>query len=100
MPPLPLPLPVLLLLLASLAEVGCSLAAATKPNLIIILTDDQDVLLGGLEPMPKTRRLLQEQGATLSNFFVNTPICCPSRTALGCDLDRLRTTATATGAGV
>ena len=37
------------------------------------------MLLGGLEPMPKTRQLLQAQGATLSNFFVNTPICCPSR---------------------
>jgi hypothetical protein len=54
-------------------------AVTSKPNLVFILTDDQDVLLGGLQPMPRTRQLLQEQGATLFNFFVNTPICCPSR---------------------
>ena len=44
------------------------------------MTDDQDIELGGLTPMPKTRRLLGEQGATGEAFYIATPICCPSRT--------------------
>ena len=45
-----------------------------------IMTDDQDVELGGLTPMPKTRRLLGDQGAVGEAMYVATPICCPSRT--------------------
>jgi hypothetical protein len=45
----------------------------------MILTDDQDVELGGMEPMPQTRKLLGEHGATLRHFYVNTAVCCPSR---------------------
>ncbi len=55
-------------------------AAAKLPNIVYIMTDDQDIELGGLTPMPKTRRLLGEQGATGEAFYVATPICCPSRT--------------------
>ena len=38
--------------------------------------------LNGATPMPQTRSLLAEQGATAGNFFVHTPICCPSRSEL------------------
>ena len=50
-----------------------------QPNFLIILTDDQDSLLGGLQPMEKTRRLLTERGVSFANAFVATPLCCPSR---------------------
>ncbi|KAH8050726.1 sulfuric ester hydrolase [Aureococcus anophagefferens] len=30
--------------------------------------------------MPQTQKLLVDEGALLTNAFVNTPICCPSRT--------------------
>ena len=29
--------------------------------------------------MPKLRRLIGEQGLTHRHFYVNTPVCCPSR---------------------
>ena len=56
-------------------------AAPGKPNVIFILTDDQDVALGGLEPMTKAKRLIRDQGVFFSNAFVSTPICCPSRSS-------------------
>ena len=50
-----------------------------QPNIVMVLTDDQDVELGGMEPMPQARKLLGEAGATFRHFYINTPVCCPSR---------------------
>jgi hypothetical protein len=59
---------------------GAGAAATTKkPNLVLILTDDQDIVIGGMRPMPHTVELLGKQGATLDHWYVNTPVCCPSR---------------------
>lgn len=60
---------------------GIPLACAKSdlPNIVMILTDDQDVFLDAMTPLVKTKKLLAEQGTTFSNAFVNTPICCPSR---------------------
>ena len=30
--------------------------------------------------MPKLRSLIGEEGATMRHWYVNTPVCCPSRT--------------------
>lgn len=65
--------------LLSALLVSCS---CKPPNIVLLLTDDQDLMLGGNTPMPFTRELLSEGGAQLNNFFVNTPVCCPSRTTL------------------
>ena len=53
------------------------------------LTDDQDQVLGGsfpqlggVGPMPKTKRMMADMGATAENFYIHTPICCPSRSEL------------------
>ena len=76
---------VLLLALLALALVllGCGRPCSGKqPNIVLLLTDDQDLLLGGTSPMTFTRALLHTGGARLTNFFVNTPVCCPSRTTL------------------
>ena len=58
----------------------------TKPgsqkNIIVLLTDDQDLRLGSMQAMPHAQRLLNRAGANLTNFWVNTPICCPSRATL------------------
>jgi hypothetical protein len=37
---------------------------------------------GGVTPMPKTQTLMVENGATAENWFIHTPICCPSRSEL------------------
>lgn len=54
---------------------------ANKPNILFILTDDQDVLLGSSERdvMPKLHSLVAEQGIRGTNMFANVPVCCPSR---------------------
>jgi arylsulfatase A-like enzyme len=50
------------------------------PNVVVILTDDMD---NALTPyMPKTNQLIGEQGATFDNFFITTPLCCPSRATM------------------
>jgi len=56
-------------------------AFASSPNFVFILTDDQDVLLGGISAMPTLNSVFRESGMEFPNAFVDTPICCPSRTS-------------------
>jgi len=58
------------------------LVKGRQPNILLFLTDDQDVFLDGMTPLTKTRELLKEQGTTFTNAFVTTPLCCPSRASL------------------
>jgi len=50
-----------------------ALPAPTPPNIILVLTDDQEV---------SSLSLLQEQGTTFSRFFVSMAACCPSRVSI------------------
>lgn len=54
-----------------------AVAADTRPNIILISTDDMNKT--DLRWMPKTRRLLGKAGVTLDGFISNNPICCPAR---------------------
>merc|ERR1719443_1061541 len=72
-------------------QFGCCMllaatAAATKPaNVLFILTDDQDVMLGSFDadgPMQETRKRILENGVWFQNSFCHVPICCPSRASL------------------
>ena len=38
--------------------------------------------LNGVGPMPNAKARLQDEGAMATNFFIHTPICCPSRSEL------------------
>lgn len=48
-----------------------------KPNVVRILTDDQD--LASLALMPKTQALLAAKGVTYTDATVSLSLCCPSR---------------------
>ena len=62
-------------------ELCASMAlAVAKPNILFVLTDDQAVMLGGMEPLTKLASLVTAQGANFSNAFVHTRESC--RTAL------------------
>ncbi|XP_016943515.2 N-acetylglucosamine-6-sulfatase [Drosophila suzukii] len=70
--------PLFALILACLGNV----AAEKLPNILLILSDDQDVELRGMFPMEQTIQLLGFGGALSHNAFTPTPICCPARTSL------------------
>ena len=49
----------------------------TLPNILFILTDDMDT--SSLAYMPYVRQHLENQGVYMTNYFINLPLCCPSR---------------------
>jgi len=52
-------------------------AAEARPNVLVIMTDDQTV--EEMRVLPKTRALLAAKGTTFANSFVSYSLCCPSR---------------------
>src|SRR5262249_13857570 len=76
-------LAVMLLAIELFSGSGCAVpqtSESAKPNIIFILTDDQD--LESLAHMPRVQALLVKQGLTFKNAFVATPLCCPSRASI------------------
>ena len=54
-------------------------ADGDQPNIVVIITDDQDSQIFNEKVMPKTFRLLDHGGTRLTNFIATSPLCCPSR---------------------
>lgn len=52
----------------------------TRPNFLIIITDDQR--FDTMPYMPNTQKLIFDQGVTFSHGYVTTPFCCPSRSSI------------------
>jgi N-acetylglucosamine-6-sulfatase len=74
---------------ALLALLALITAAATvdevakkKPNLLFILTDDQDWHMHSLEYMPLLQKYLINEGTVFENHYCTVAVCCPSRVNL------------------
>jgi N-acetylglucosamine-6-sulfatase len=59
---------------------GRTTASTAKPNIVLILTDDQR--WDTLSWMPNVQRLLVRKGVTFTNAYVPNSLCCPSRTSI------------------
>ncbi|CZR65148.1 related to sulfatases [Phialocephala subalpina] len=53
-----------------------------RPNIVFILTDDQDVHLSSLDYMPFVKKHLLDQGTYFNKHYCTTAVCCPSRVTL------------------
>lgn len=59
------------------ADQGQAVSAATRPNIVVVMTDDQD--LASMAAMPRVQRLLAAEGTTFARHTVEFSLCCPSR---------------------
>jgi N-acetylglucosamine-6-sulfatase len=70
--------------LISFLGVSCvrddSSSGAERPNIILIVTDDQNA--DTIAYMPNLQRLLAEGGTSFSQAFSPTPLCCPGRASI------------------
>jgi N-acetylglucosamine-6-sulfatase len=60
-----------------LAFAGGAAAQTARPNVVVIMTDDQTI--NDLIAMPATRRAFVGRGVNFPNSTVSYPVCCPSR---------------------
>jgi N-acetylglucosamine-6-sulfatase len=65
------------LVLVVMGHPAARAASAARPNVIVLMTDDQTY--DDLSVMPRTRRLLGSEGTTFQRAYVSYPLCCPSR---------------------
>lgn len=63
-------------------QLGAAIAAREKPNILFILTDDQDWHMQSLEHMPLLQKYLLNEGTLYANHFCTVALCCPSRVNL------------------
>jgi N-acetylglucosamine-6-sulfatase len=54
--------------------------APKKPNILLVLTDDQPATT--VRHMPKLGKLVAEQGVSFRHAYVVDPLCCPSRATI------------------
>ncbi|HMR33613.1 MAG TPA: sulfatase [Geminicoccaceae bacterium] len=69
-------------LLAAMAAVVPGVApalaeAAERPNIVLVLTDDEDFKTHSF--LPSVKSLLADKGAVFDNYFTTYSFCCPSR---------------------
>lgn len=55
---------------------------ATQPNIVFIMTDDQDMHLGSLDHMPVLQRELVQKGTSFQRHYGHVSICCPARATI------------------
>ncbi|KAK5659229.1 hypothetical protein OQA88_1320 [Cercophora sp. LCS_1] len=55
---------------------------STRPNIVFILTDDQDLHLDSLSYTPLIQKHLIQKGTFFTRHYATTAVCCPSRVSL------------------
>lgn len=55
---------------------------SNRPNVVFILTDDQDIHLDSLSYQPLVKKYLIDNGLTFQHHYCTVAICCPSRVNL------------------
>ncbi|KAK5047192.1 hypothetical protein LTR84_006714 [Exophiala bonariae] len=69
--------------LASIACLGVAAPTPSKrPNIVFIITDDQDLHLSSLDYMPITMKQVRDAGTTFKKHYCTIALCCPSRVSL------------------
>jgi arylsulfatase A-like enzyme len=53
-----------------------------RPNILLIVTDDQRFASDTLPVMPSVARLFMDEGRRYPRAIVTTPLCCPSRSSI------------------
>lgn len=56
--------------------------ASSKPNIVFILTDDQDLHMNSLSYMPFLKTHLIDEGTLFQRHYCTIALCCPSRVSL------------------
>lgn len=56
--------------------------AEKKPNILFILTDDQDLHMNSLDYLPYTQKHLVDRGTLFKRHYCTIALCCPSRVSL------------------
>jgi arylsulfatase A-like enzyme len=59
-----------------------TLSNGARPNVVFILTDDQDAHLESLRYMPFVKKHLIDKGTHFKKHYCTTAICCPSRVTI------------------
>src|SRR5919106_1779120 len=57
-------------------------APPARPNIVVIITDDQTMAQLTEATMPRTLQLIGGEGTTFANAIATTPLCCPSRASM------------------
>jgi len=53
-----------------------------RPNIVVVLTDDQDLHMDSIDYMPLLKQNVIDHGTFFKRHFCSTAICCPSRATL------------------
>ena len=59
-------------------------APKTRPNVLVIVLDDMrdEGVMNVPQVLPKTKQWLQQAGATFTEGYATTPLCCPERASI------------------
>ena len=67
---------------AARSQASIQNAEGKQPNIVFILTDDQDLHMSSLDYMPHLQAHLVKEGTTFANHYCTVALCCPSRVSL------------------